>query len=335
MLTASYGDPNESARQAEQVLATRLGSNWRTETALTATPPAAAPAAAAASDQARRHGGASLEDFLVEEGLSEEAHSPHSPPKGGGELQQWVHARLVAHIAACRSRESALRFELGCRIDIDMLEADEEAGPVLKKMRDLKRLRQLVCRRSAQTADWSVVPNGSTAHAFKRVSGQARAEEDKGLGSKAEELWQEFLLNEEPPDDGSGFHYSRELLRVRQLLPRRGGARRGGTPARSPAQDERMYPWLVRSRTPPCCDSHAAACGATARGRGRGDATGAGAAAGRGRADGGRPGAVPLPVAQPTDRAVRPLARGGREGGRGPRRRPAAPRPRPLLLRPP
>lgn len=201
-----YGDDHDQARQAAAAM-TKLRGGEESMTAQEAlaklmAPPASAPAAADAL--ARRTSLSTsrsvLDTLLLEDGFEEEATSVGHLQRSGGELEHWVHGRIVASIATCRSRENTLRRELGHGVDLHMLKADADAAAALKRMSELRQLRDL-------------------------------ARED---GAAAEDLWSEFLMNEEVGSaSGGGFHYSRELLRARQMLPKPGGAARAARLLRS------------------------------------------------------------------------------------------------------
>lgn len=199
--TAMYGDDpdGDQDREAEAAM-TKLRGGEGSITAREALSKlmAGEPAPAAADALVRRTSlsmsRSMLDTLLLEEGFVEEASSDGHMQRPGSELEHWVHGRIVASIATCRSRENALQRELGHGIDLDMLKADAAAAAALKRMSELRQLRDL-------------------------------ARED---GAAAEDLWSEFLLNEEAATStsGGGFRYSRELLRARHMLPRPGGAAR-------------------------------------------------------------------------------------------------------------
>lgn len=201
--TAMYGDDErahgDQAREAEAAM-TKLRGGEGSITAREALSKlmAGEPAPAAADALVRRTllstSRSVLDTMLLEEGFVEEARSVGHLQRPGSELEHWVHGRIVASIATCRSRENALTRELGHGIDLHMLKADADAAAALKRMSELQQLRDL-------------------------------ARED---GAAAEDLWSEFLLNEEAASStsGGGFRYSRELLRARHMLAKPGGAAR-------------------------------------------------------------------------------------------------------------
>ena len=206
-LLESHGDPNGSAaaREAEEAFEElqrrRPGLN-RGGASKFALVVAEAPEETTGPDPRRRNAiqPTAFELYCSNEGFDEEANGPQRLERpGASELEHWCHGRIFSMVATVRSRELALRHELGKKVEMVELECDVAAGQALTKMRDLRRLRDL-----------------------------AREEGPEA----AEEMWYELLMQDDQSGavgavgGSSGFTYSRELLRVRQSLPKRGGAER-------------------------------------------------------------------------------------------------------------
>ena len=240
---AMYGDDphGDQAREAEAAMTKlRGGDGGMTAREALSKLMAAEPAPAAADALVRRTllgpSRSVLDTMLLEEDFVEEVGSVGHLQRPGSELEHWVHGRIVASIATCRSREKALQRELGHGVDLHMLKAPI---PVIPNPNANPNPNPNASPNPDPNPDPDPDPNpnpnpdqadAAAAAALKRMSElrQLRdlARED---GAAADDLWSEYLLNEEaasPTGGGGGFRYSRELLRARQMLSKPGGAER-------------------------------------------------------------------------------------------------------------
>ena len=127
---AMYGDDphGDQAREAEAAMTKlRGGDGGMTAREALSKLMAAEPAPAAADALVRRTllgpSRSVLDTMLLEEDFVEEVGSVGHLQRPGSELEHWVHGRIVASIATCRSREKALQRELGHGVDLHMLKA--------------------------------------------------------------------------------------------------------------------------------------------------------------------------------------------------------------------
>ena len=238
---AVYGDDphGDQAREAEAAMTKlRGGDGGMTAREALSKLMAAEPAPAAADALVRRTlllgtSRSVLDTMLLEEDFVEEVGSTGHLQRPGSELEHWVHGRIVASIAACRSREKALQRELGHGVDLHMLKAPSPIPNANANPNPNPNANANPNPNPDPSTDPDPNPNPNQADAdadaaLKRMSElrQLRdlARED---GAAADDLWSEYLLNEEAASPtGGGFRYSRELLRARQMLSKPGGAER-------------------------------------------------------------------------------------------------------------